>query len=1082
MKYKNDVKLNIISNIDEKIIDEATDMKISLLQRVKISTAKTRKRFIVIVAAAACLALMLSGFFVLLGSIIGADTVPVYQGMTIRKNPAPSLYADRHTDSMLKLKFLSTATLPRHDKDEHNKPTLEKDIADIVSLDIISDDEIKYYVEPGETFIIEVHISNPDNFEIQSFTLNGTKYANYMFKEGSTMELLLLEVTAPKTSGYTEYTIDAIKYIDGTEIKDVDMSEGNKSIKAGVAYSTAPSAEVLAQTVSTTSLELSIKVSDPLSLIGDNALSVYLSDGKQVIDSKPLTVGNNIISFDGLLMSTDYEYGVLTLFDMVDGRNMHEEWLLKNTFTTGSAFGITDVVTTKDSISFKVNKFEESGKITSVSIYDTTTNELVKQGDANTVSFDSLLSDHKYKLCVDFIYISKDKETAAQVMLECTTKKNSIPSITFADITTTDVSIAGKYTFVDKDSIGAVTSVGIYKGGALVKGSPEKKINFSGLEYYTDYQIVISYTYDLNDGKGVQTDAAVYDFTTSPHLIFNSCDVLNSSAVKEGDTIFLQINITNPNQVVYKKVVINGKEYDVVKSSSTATKLVCEIAFSNQFEGGNTTLTVEKVISELDNKTYTVEPKLNNTANVFIYGQIKIDDIYAVVNKNGDYTKIELYVFPSDDAYILIKLRNKTGYNIELKDANNENIPYIKLDAENYLIEKENWQSGLSKIKYSIEDFSNSLSCNIDLNYNIKELNSDDIHYISTADDLLNMNGSFYYELKNDIDLSGKVWRGADFSGIFDGKGYSIKNMSYVGGASTAVGLFSRGEGIIKNLNLINANFIVQGNVAVGGIVGSGSGNLIIDNCTIDANSSIFGDYSVGGIVGLGAEVRNCVNNATISSKGIAGGIAGQAVSVTNCVNNGSVSGGTRFFYDGKNLVGGIVGYAESVMRCTNTATVTGTYDVGGIVGRCTSISNCSNSGTVSGDFRVGGICGRPIGDLSITNCMNNASVSCNDLICGAGGILGCPDLGEESESATITNCVNIGDIILKDIVSKESGISSPAYTGNNAKIVNCHSLGANTSADELSEKQFYIDLGFDEELWDLDDLDIENGKYPKLK
>ena len=113
--------------------------------------------------------------------------------------------------------------LPAVDPHTDHVEELPEEIEELVTITVEADDEVKYYVRPGETFIVEVHIANPDDFEIQSFTLNGKKYANYMFKDGSTMELLLLEVTAPATSGYTSYSIDAIKYIDGTEIKDVDM-------------------------------------------------------------------------------------------------------------------------------------------------------------------------------------------------------------------------------------------------------------------------------------------------------------------------------------------------------------------------------------------------------------------------------------------------------------------------------------------------------------------------------------------------------------------------------------------------------------------------------------------------------------------------------------------------------------------------------------------------------------------------------------------------------------------------------------------------------------------------------------------
>lgn len=130
----------------------------------------------------------------------------------------------------------------------------ETEIEDVVHIDVVTDNETKYYVQPNEVFIIEVHIDNPNDYEIQSFTLNGNKYANYMFKEGSTMELLLLETTAPSVSGYVEYSIDAIKYIDGTEIKDIDMSSGNKTIKAGISYTSSPSARITNETVSTTSI------------------------------------------------------------------------------------------------------------------------------------------------------------------------------------------------------------------------------------------------------------------------------------------------------------------------------------------------------------------------------------------------------------------------------------------------------------------------------------------------------------------------------------------------------------------------------------------------------------------------------------------------------------------------------------------------------------------------------------------------------------------------------------------------------------------------------------------------------------
>ena len=107
-------------------------------------------------------------------------------------------------------------------------------IEDLIGIKVLTSDEISYFVTKSETFIIAVKLSNPNDYEIQSFTLNGTKYANYMFEAGSDMETLYLKVTAPDDPGYVAYTIDAIKYIDGTEIKDVDMTKGDQTIKVGI--------------------------------------------------------------------------------------------------------------------------------------------------------------------------------------------------------------------------------------------------------------------------------------------------------------------------------------------------------------------------------------------------------------------------------------------------------------------------------------------------------------------------------------------------------------------------------------------------------------------------------------------------------------------------------------------------------------------------------------------------------------------------------------------------------------------------------------------------------------------------------
>lgn len=158
---------------------------------------------------------------------------------------------------------------------------------------------------------------------------------------------------------------------------------------------------------------------------------------------------------------------------------------------------------------------------------------------------------------------------------------------------------------------------------------------------------------------------------------------------------------------------------------------------------------------------------------------------------------------------------------------------------------------------------------------------------IHTVEDLMaiseNPGGS--YILMADLDMSGVQWKGLDFSGVFDGNGHAILNLtlsepgddtpdSFDGNfrnyETVYYGLFATmREAEVKNLKILNVRSLVEEDrpCFVGGIAGFMEYSTI-ENCTVigtlelRAHDRIFG---VGGIVGYGSgTIEGCRADVTL--------------------------------------------------------------------------------------------------------------------------------------------------------------------------------------------------------------------------
>lgn len=269
-----------------------------------------------------------------------------------------------------------------------------------------------------------------------------------------------------------------------------------------------------------------------------------------------------------------------------------------------------------------------------------------------------------------------------------------------------------------------------------------------------------------------------------------------------------------------------------------------------------------------------------------------------------------------------------------------------------------------------------------------------------------------YYEQTQDITLGvfepigyGTTTTKTDFTGDYDGAGFSIKNGSItVTSGNYHNGIFAYLSGaVVKNIVIDNVDVICSIN---GGIV---CGTMVISSQVLDItikNSSLIIIGSPTNIANIGLITGYCadsiIDGVTVESTSIyteklrVGGIVGDldgASTVRNCTLDAlcSITGATAIAQS----IGGIAGYQHNVSalveKCLNEADISSPLgvDMGGIVGFSLSgtISNCHNKGELTGNTEVGGILGYVSGSsVAVRYCLNEGNINATAL---AGGILG---------------------------------------------------------------------------------------------
>ncbi len=809
-----------------------------------------------------------------------------------------------------------------NDFEYESKEEVKEEIKDVVSIQVSGSPQTEYYVTPGEVFTVEIHISNPDQFEILSFTLNGQKYSNYMFKENSTMELLLLDVTAPMEPGYFELTIDAIKYVDGTDIKDVRM-EGDQTIKAGVAYTKAPYAEFTDISIDTTAISLNVTVSDPQSVIGSNAVVFFLSDGENPIFQQELQLGNNSVNITGLLMGKAYEYGVLTSYDAVDGKGVEAHWIGTRNMETNKGFLITNATIGKERMEFTVEQNGTVGTINSIVLFDGKTGEAVTTlADNSLRAFEGLLSNHDYRITLTFSYPQGENTVTDSCTISFTTPAKETPTVAVTDVTETQTSFTFDLATTDPDGILKIDTLQLYLGEQLIKEVADNtvrlfdgllsnntytlKVNYSydlndgagvqsktvqkqiktvaktaptvsidniissrtdisfavgsvdvdgilnidkielyldetlvsaseikndvffdGLTAGTRYTAKITYSYDLNDGKGVHTESVTREYPTiAASISIEEILLLNTNVVKKGEEINLSIFFINSSEIEFKSIYVNGQQVTVVGGDRKTSAIV-------KFVPDDTGL-VEFVVDRVDYEYYgeTISQRIDSDVSVSypVYNDLQVT-FTPISASPYEYTGGGIYLeFANPDGYTVYKINDSTDF--------------IRLSENQFIVPSngEYWNENTNRIKsieYGYDDFGHTVQTfdfyagNNIFQYINNGSESRVFQTVSTIEEFLAMTNG-YYILTADLDFRRVESVDIQFRGVLYGNGHTVRGLKQIVDTATKDYRPLFNEGSIYDVNFTELYITVTTDSIYVNVVPFGGTKLV--NCTMSGD------------------------------------------------------------------------------------------------------------------------------------------------------------------------------------------------------------------------------------------------------
>lgn len=763
---------------------------------------------------------------------VGEKQVPVYKGMTISRSFAKASATTAsddvgNTDLQSEQGRVEGDYENRDDDFDQNKPFEDPNAPSIENkanstLDVVGAAESIYYADKNQDIFITIRLSNPDSYEILSFTLNGKKYSNYMFEDGSDMENLVLKVNVGDVGGIVEYTIDAIKYVDGTEIKDVRM-DGDRTVKAGVRASDQTYVNVTNEQKTMTSISFDAQVVDLYSLIeksGGYAKAV-LYDGVNML-TKDVKVGEKTnIVFDNLTPNTVYQYGVVAFYDNLSGNGAKLNTLYKKAVYTDTIVLFKDVQVGKESIEwgFLWNESFANKQMSAISLWQN--GAKVQDVDTTATRLDGLKSNNKYTLKATYKNLQNQDETIA---IEFVTYAKAVPTVEITNVQSTQTQVSFELNVTDTDNVGAISKIELLHGDdEPIVASDLTDCSFANLKSGNIYTIYVEFVYDLNDNKGSITDKVEKEIATDiGEIKLSDAQFTSDECVLIGNKVDFKVAFWLDSIATLEGMSVNGQYFQDVTNRYSCNGSI------NANQIGNVPLVVDRIVyrigDTLKSRTVNIDTNLTYQALDTLNG-VKITPL---TSSNYGYIGEGL----------LLTFDNSYGYRINLINDNNDFVMF----GNNKVFAKCNSITSISYGYNQDKSITQTFDYKTTLVGDVKQ-----VKHIRTVDDFINIskeNVATYYILDNDINIGESVTLDKTITQcIIDGRGHSINGLNYIATntSSTVIpGIFGR-KVTIYDTKFNNVNVVVT-STKQSKIHPFGSAQMI--NCEVTGVFNGFGDIT----------------------------------------------------------------------------------------------------------------------------------------------------------------------------------------------------------------------------------------------